>query len=91
MPFELEATELVNRKFLKISKKNRGLLEIISKKVKQILENPYHFKPLRGSMHGERRVHIDGSFVLTYEVDEQRKVVKLLDFDLHDKVYGQSG
>jgi addiction module RelE/StbE family toxin len=57
-----------------------------TKKFSEIRENPHHYKPLSGSMHGERRVHI-GSFVLTYEIDEARKTVIFVDFDHHDHVY----
>lgn len=73
--------------FSKLSKRNPKQLKIIFKKIEQIIENPYHFKPLRGDMHGARRVHIDKSFVLTYEVDEKNKLVKILDYDHHDKIY----
>ena len=70
-----------------MAKKDGHTLEIINKKVLKILENPLHFKPLRGSMHGLRRVHIDSAFVLTYVVDEEKKMVTLVDFDHHDKIY----
>jgi addiction module RelE/StbE family toxin len=52
----------------------------------KILENPYHYKPLRGDHHGSRRVHI-GSFVLVYEVCESDKTVLILDYEHHDKVF----
>ena len=87
MDYELEISEDLDKKFSKLRKKNKKQLEIIFKKVNQILENPYHFKPLRGDMHGARRVHIDKSFVLTYEIDEQRKIVRLLDYNHHDYIY----
>ncbi len=77
----------VDKIFEKLKKKNPKQLKIIYKKVKEILENPYHFKPLRGDMHGARRVHIDKSFVLTYEIDEKLKTVMLLDYDHHDNIY----
>jgi len=77
----------VDKIFSKISKKNPRQLQIIFKKIKQIVENPYHFKPLRGDMYGARRVHIGKSFVLVYEIDEKKKVVRLLDYDYHDKIY----
>jgi addiction module RelE/StbE family toxin len=38
-------------------------------------------------MKGARRVHISKSFVLVYEIDEKSKVVRLLDYDHHDKIY----
>ena len=87
MTYELEIADELDKTFSKLRKKNKKQLEIIFKKVHQILENPYHFKPLRGDMHGARRVHIDRSFVLTYEVNEERKVVRLLDYNHHDYIY----
>ena len=87
MSYTLQISEELERTFRKLAKKNKKQLLIIDKKVRQIVENPHHFKPLRGNMHGVRRVHIDSSFVLTYEIDEQNKVVRLLDFAHHDDVY----
>lgn len=87
MEYALETASALDAKFRKMAARERKLLEIIDKKVDQILDNPHHFKPLRGDMRGSRRVHIEGPFVLTYEIDEQRKIVRLLDFDHHDKVY----
>ena len=87
MNYNLCISEELNKKFDKLSKKNKKQLEIINKKVQQILENLYHFKPLRGDMYGSRRVHIDKSFVLIYEIDEINKIVKLLDYDHHDNIY----
>lgn len=87
MGYALEVSREADEIFAKLKKRDRKRLEIINKKVLQILADPNRFKPLRGDMHGARRVHIDKSFVLTYEVDEHRKVVRLLDFDHHDKIY----
>ena len=64
--YEIEISEQLDKKFAKLAKKNKKQLDIIDKKVAQILENPFHFKPLRSEMKGIRRVHIDSSFVLTY-------------------------
>ena len=85
--YSLESKPDVDKIFFKLSKKNPKQMEIITKKIKQILENPYHFKPLRGDMHGARRVHIDKSFVLTYEIAENKKIITLLDYDHHDNIY----
>ncbi|PIN68647.1 type II toxin-antitoxin system mRNA interferase toxin, RelE/StbE family [Candidatus Woesearchaeota archaeon CG11_big_fil_rev_8_21_14_0_20_43_8] len=81
MIYSVEVTEEVNKTFLKLAKKNKKQMDIVKKKVKQIQKNPLHFKPLRGDMYGTRRVHINKSFVLTYDVDECAKVVRILDFD----------
>ena len=87
MGYSLELSEAADEKFRKLAKKDRRRLEIINRKVQQILEFPHHFKPLHGDMHGAHRVHIDKSFVLIYEVDEQRKMVRILDYGHHDAVY----
>ncbi len=83
----IATTPNVDKIFVKLKSKNKKQLKIIYKKIERILENPYHFKTLRGDMHGARRVHIDKSFVLTYEIDEKNKTVTLLDYDHHDKIY----
>ena len=87
MAYALDVSREVDGIFAKLQKKDKARLEIINKKVLQILADPNRFKPLRGDMRGARRVHIDKSFVLTYEVDENSKIVRLLDFDHHDKIY----
>lgn len=87
MPYSLDISELADEKFRKLAKKNRKQLEIIQKKIEQILEMPHHYKSLHGDMHGAYRVHIDKSFVLIYEIDEPQKTVRVLDYDHHDKIY----
>ncbi len=85
--YTLEISEELDKKFSKLAKKDKKQMEAINKKVQQILENPYHFKPLRGDLYGTRRVHIEKSFVLTYEIDEKNKIIQLLDYDHHDNIY----
>lgn len=85
--YTLEISEELDKKFSKLAKKDKKQMEAINKKVQQILENPYHFKPLRGDLYGARRVHIEKSFVLTYEIDEKNKIIRLLDYDHHDNIY----
>ena len=53
----------------------------------EILENPQHYKPLQHDMKGLRRVHIDKSFVLVFEIVENEKKVIFMDFDHHDNIY----
>jgi mRNA-degrading endonuclease RelE of RelBE toxin-antitoxin system len=55
--------------------------------MKEILENPEHYKPLRHDLAGERRVHILKSFVLKFEIDEENKTVTFLFFGHHDEAY----
>jgi len=85
--YSLEVRVSVDRIFSKLAKKNPKQMRIIEKKIKQICEKPSHFKPLRAPMQHLRRVHVDKSFVLTYSIDEQNKVVIIEDYDHHDKIY----
>lgn len=50
MSYKLEISEQLDRVFDKLSKKDKLQFEILSKKIKEILEDPYKFKPLRADM-----------------------------------------
>ena len=85
--YKLAIKENLDRKFKKLKKKDREMLVLIDRKVQEILDNPYRFKSLKKPLQNKRRVHIGGSFVLIYEVNEDEKIVTLLDFDHHDNIY----
>ncbi|TGC06993.1 type II toxin-antitoxin system mRNA interferase toxin, RelE/StbE family [Methanolobus halotolerans] len=87
MEYGVVVSEIADKKFIRIIKKNPKQMSIIGKKVQQIIQNPYHYKPLRGDLHGARRVHIGSSFVLIYEIDEDNKEIRILDYDHHDVIY----
>jgi len=56
--YKLAIKENLDRKFKKLKKKDRELLVLIDRKVQEILDNPYRFKPLRKPLQNKRRVHI---------------------------------
>jgi len=85
--YSIDTKPKVDKVFSKLRKKDPKQLEIIFKKIEQIIKNPEHFKPLKGDMHGARRVHIDKSFVLVYGVDQKNKIITILDYDHHDNIY----
>ena len=60
---------------------------LIDRKVQQILDDPYRFKSLRKPLQNKRRVHVGGPFVLIYEINEEERIVTLLDFDHHNNIY----
>ena len=86
MTYTLEISEQLDRIFVKLSKRDKLQFEILSRKIKEILENSQIGKPLTANMAGQRRVHIR-NFVLTYEILENEGIVRLLDYDHHDNVY----
>ncbi len=77
----------LDRVLRKLAKKDPVIHNAVRNKVKEILENPHHYKPLGNVMSGKRRVHV-GSFVLVFSIDETRKTVVFEDFEHHDKAYG---
>jgi YafQ family addiction module toxin component len=85
--YKLAIKESLDNKFRKLQKKDKEMLRLIDRKVQDILEDPYRFKPLRKPLQNKRRVHVGGPFVLVYEVNEKEKIVTLFDFDHHDNIY----
>lgn len=85
--YKLSVKESLDRKLKKLGKKDRELLRLIDKKVKEILQDPFRFKPLKKPLQNKRRVHVGGSFVLIYEINEEKSIVTLVDFDHHDNIY----
>jgi YafQ family addiction module toxin component len=83
----VEFSKEMERILEKLYRRNRKQFDIITDKIKEIRENPYHYKPLRHDMKGFRRVHIDKSFVLVFKIMEETKTVKIEDFDHHDNIY----
>lgn len=76
----------VEKIFKKLAKKDKVSSLYISKKIKEISNNPYHFKPLKKPLQNFRRVHI-GHFVLIYSIDENSKSVTIEKYTHHDKAY----
>ncbi|NCN51411.1 type II toxin-antitoxin system RelE/ParE family toxin [archaeon] len=84
--YNLEIRENVDRIFKKLIKKDKISFAYLSKKIEEIKENPYHFKPLKKPLQNFWRVYI-GSYVLIYSIDEKRKTVILEKYKHHKEVY----
>ena len=74
-------------KLKRISKKDKKLYNTVMKKIEEIIKNPRHYKPLRYDMKDLRRVHLEKSFVLVFEIDEEAEMVRFLDLGHHDEIY----
>ena len=86
MTYELEISQKLQKVFDKIKKKDKLQAEILKRKIREILENPKTGKSLTANMVRVRRVHIR-HFVLTYEILEEKKIIRLLDYAHHDIIY----
>ncbi|MGV8171751.1 MAG: type II toxin-antitoxin system RelE family toxin [Candidatus Woesearchaeota archaeon] len=74
--------------FIKMSKKNPVMLDIIHKKILEIRTYPYHeYKFLHKPLEGYNRIHIDKHFVLVFRIDHAGECVYINRFGHHDYIY----
>lgn len=89
--FDFDLTDELKIKIRKLLRKDREKVEIINKKIKEIINNDNEsierYKNLRYNLKHLKRVHIDKHFVLTFKVDKEKKFILFEDFDHHDKIY----
>ncbi len=85
--YKIEIRESLNSIFNKLSKKDKKQMEIISRKIQEVIQNPNHYKNLKSPLQHLKRVHIGKSHVLTFSVDENTKTVIFEDYDHHDRIY----
>ena len=87
MTYVIDIHPRCKRDINKACRKNPVLEKVLRKKISEIAENPFHYKPLRYSLKGRRRVHILKSFVLTFKIIPERNIVQFLSFRHHDEAY----
>ena len=87
MVYLLDIKPGLKKKLKKLAKKDPKQVDIILRKVDEILADPGRYKNLRSPLEDWRRVHIDKHFVLCYSIDGNQKVVTLEDYDHHDRIY----
>lgn len=89
--FEFDITDELKIKIRKLISKDKKKVEIINKKIKEIINNDHNsidrYKNLQHDLKHLKRVHVDKHFVLTFKVDKQRNFVLFVEFDHHDRVY----
>ena len=89
--FNFDLTDELKVKILKLIKKDKKKVEIINRKIKEIVNSDeisvQHYKNLRYDLKEFKRVHIDKHFVLTFKVDLAKKFILFVDFDHHDNIY----
>ena len=89
--FDFDLTDELKVILRKLSQKDRKKVEIINRKIKEIIgcdsKSIDHYKNLRGDMKHLKRVHINSHFILTFSVDKEKNFILFVDFDHHDKVY----
>lgn len=85
--YNYELRKSVEKIFFKLAKKDPGQLEIIFKKIDEIVINPYRYKNLRKPLQHLKRVHIDSNFLMVFSINERTKTIIIEDYNHHDNIY----
>ena len=85
---EFEIKPELDKKLVKLSKKDKSSYEAVMNKIQEILGSPDvdHYKHLRYDMKDSKRVHI-GHFVLVFSYDKSKDFISFEDYDHHDSIY----
>ena len=85
---EFEIKPELNKKLVKLSKKDKNSYEAVMNKIQEIVDSPNaeHYKNLRYDMKDSKRVHI-GHFVLVFSYDKSQDFISFEDYDHHDNIY----
>lgn len=86
MTYAITFSPLFEKQLLKIKKKDKKLFERLRKKIKEILNNPEHYKPLKNVLKGTRRAHLN-PFVIIFTLEG--KTLIFLYVKHHDKAYAK--
>jgi YafQ family addiction module toxin component len=86
-PYQLAVSKKFKVQIEKFQKKDRTLYDSLMKKIKEISNDPHHYKPLRHDLKGFYRVHIEKSFVLIFTIEENNGLIKFIDIKHHDEIY----
>jgi len=87
MEYQLQFTPFFEKQLRKLKHKDKVLIERLAKKLKEIRQNPEHYKPLTGDLKGTRRAHLD-PFVIIFEVKADLIIVHYVKH--HDEAYESS-
>lgn len=89
--FDFDLTDELKIILRKLSKKDRKRVEMISRKIREIINNDRQsidrYKNLQQDLKHLKRVHIDNHFVLTFSVDKEKNFILFVEFDHHDNIY----
>jgi len=84
MDYKIQFTPFFEKQLKKFKQKDAILFERLGKKLKEIRQNPEHYKPLSNVLKGCRRAHAD-PFVIVFEI--QQNVIIVHYAKHHDNAY----
>lgn len=84
MKYKIKFTPFFEKQLKKIKKKDNILFSRLVKKIKEIRNNPEHYKPLKNVLKGNRRAHLD-PFILIFEIEKDLITIHYVKH--HDDAY----
>jgi len=84
MEYKIRFTPFFEKQLKKLKKKDKNTFDRLTKKLKEIRQNPEHYKPLRNILKGNRSVHLD-PFIIIFDVKENLITVHYVKH--HDEAY----
>ena len=84
MDYQIKLTPFFESQLRKLKKKDKVLFERLTKKLKELRQNPEHYKPLRNVLKGNRRARL-GPFIVIFDIKGDLITVHYVKH--HDKAY----
>ncbi len=84
MPYQRRFSPEFEKELSKIKKKDSIAFRRICKKIKEVLQQPEFYKPLKYDLKGLRRFHA-GSYVIMFSI--KGSTVEFIAIDHHDNAY----
>ncbi len=84
MEYKIKFTPFFEKQLKKLKRKDKSPFERLTKKLKEIRQNPEHYKPLRNVLKGNRRAHLD-PFIIIFNVKDDLITVHYVKH--HDEAY----
>ncbi len=90
MAYEIRSVENVEIELSKIMKRDKALYAQILKKIAKIAEDPHNTgKWMHNIYAGVKEVHLfHGRFVLMFKIDDEQKVVSIINIEHHPESHG---
>ncbi len=82
--YQFRFTPFFEKQLKKLKKKDKILFYRLCKKLKELSENPEHYKPLKNVLKGNRAAHLD-PFVIVFDVKGNLITVHYVKH--HDEAY----
>ena len=84
MEYKIKFTPFFEKQLKKLKRKDKNMFNRLTKKLKEIRQNPEHYKPLRNVLKGNRRAHLD-PFIIIFDIREDLITVHYVKH--HDEAY----